>query len=283
MTDEQTPREKRWIDDAEEALNRTGETLRAAWEGTREARMSTLEAAKEAANRLGAAIDQGIAVARETWDPSTQEEQTKQAPSGDGGMTVNQHISNPLDELEEAAQGHDLYRAPGHDLHIEQAAEQAEESDWLPPDLVYDRPSVDMRRDIVNRRQDLYEAMRKLETSVARASGQADWAARVRDGLRGLQTSLESHVEQTEAQDGLFSVVIERAPHLASAVESLREEHQRLILACRNALEIAKADDVEGEEIRRKVVAILGRLAIHRQRGAELLFDTYNVDLAAAN
>jgi len=82
MTDEQTPREKRWIDDAEEALNRTGETLRAAWVGTREARMSTLEAAKEAANRLGAAIDQGIAVARETWDPSTQEEQTEQAPSG---------------------------------------------------------------------------------------------------------------------------------------------------------------------------------------------------------
>jgi hypothetical protein len=31
--------------------------------------MAALETAKEAANRLGEAIDQGIEVAKETWDP----------------------------------------------------------------------------------------------------------------------------------------------------------------------------------------------------------------------
>jgi hypothetical protein len=70
MTDKQDPTGRRWVDEAEEALNRTAEALRTAWEGTREARMSTLEAAKDAANRLGEAIDQGIALAKETWDPS---------------------------------------------------------------------------------------------------------------------------------------------------------------------------------------------------------------------
>lgn len=73
MTDDQGDRAKAWAAEAEDALNRTTESLKAAWEGTREARMSTLEAAKEAANRLGEAIDQGIAVAKETWDPSRKE------------------------------------------------------------------------------------------------------------------------------------------------------------------------------------------------------------------
>ena len=76
MTDERDPGTKKWIDEAEEALNRTAEALKAAWEGTREARMSTLEAAKDAANHLGETIDQGIAVAKGTWDPSRREEPT---------------------------------------------------------------------------------------------------------------------------------------------------------------------------------------------------------------
>ena len=59
-------------------MNRTAEALKAAWEGTREARMSTLEAARDAANRLGEAIDQGIVVAKEKWNPSQQEEPTDQ-------------------------------------------------------------------------------------------------------------------------------------------------------------------------------------------------------------
>ena len=81
MTDERDPGAKKWIDEAEEALNRTAEALKAAWEGTREARMSTLESAKAAASRLGEAIDQGIIVAKETWDPSRREEPA--APASD--------------------------------------------------------------------------------------------------------------------------------------------------------------------------------------------------------
>lgn len=70
MVDDHDNDTRRWFDEAEEALNRTGEALRAAWEETREARMSTLEAAREAANRLGSAIDQGIEAAKQAWDPN---------------------------------------------------------------------------------------------------------------------------------------------------------------------------------------------------------------------
>jgi hypothetical protein len=48
-------------------------------------------------------------------------------------------------------------------------------------------------------------------------------------------------------------------------------------------VDLAAGGDVEPATLRRKIIGILGRLAIHRQRGSELLFDTYDVDIAAAN
>ena len=67
MTDDQQSDFKAWVNDAEAALNRTAEALRAAWEGSRDSRMKTLEAAKEAAAQLGKAIDEGLDVARDAW------------------------------------------------------------------------------------------------------------------------------------------------------------------------------------------------------------------------
>lgn len=67
------------MDDAEEALNRVGDALRAAWKETHDARMATLESAKEATSRLGDAIDQGIAAARKRWEPEGRaDEQTEE-------------------------------------------------------------------------------------------------------------------------------------------------------------------------------------------------------------
>ncbi|HEU4320578.1 MAG TPA: hypothetical protein VFS66_10905 [Acidimicrobiia bacterium] len=78
MTEEQQASDfQKWVDEAEAALNRTTEALRAAWEGTKGSRMKTLEAAKEAAAQLGKAIDEGLVAARDTWsarsEPTTEE------------------------------------------------------------------------------------------------------------------------------------------------------------------------------------------------------------------
>lgn len=72
---------KRWVEEAEEALNRTGDALRAAWAETHEARSTALESAKEAAARLGEAIDQGIVAARRTWDPGQEDAAQTEGPS----------------------------------------------------------------------------------------------------------------------------------------------------------------------------------------------------------
>lgn len=67
MSEESDRQKNDWMDDAESALERIGESLRQAWTETRDVRLATLEAAKEAASRLGDAIDQGISVVKETW------------------------------------------------------------------------------------------------------------------------------------------------------------------------------------------------------------------------
>lgn len=66
MTENQDSRGK-WIEEAERALDRASDALRVAWEDTRDVRMSTLEAAKQAATQLGKAIDEGIEAARGSW------------------------------------------------------------------------------------------------------------------------------------------------------------------------------------------------------------------------
>jgi hypothetical protein len=57
-----------WVVDAEEALNRASESLRAAWEATKDTRVGALTSAKQAAKQLGEAIDRGVEAARSRWN-----------------------------------------------------------------------------------------------------------------------------------------------------------------------------------------------------------------------
>lgn len=196
---------------------------------------------------------------------------------------MNKHHPMPKVELEEAAQGHDLFVAPGSELQLDDARDHAAAAGWLPPDLVYDWPSDDARRQIFVRRQDLYDAMQSLEASAARATGQDDWASGVREAWAKLDSALWRHISEIEEPDGLFAEVIDSAPHLASVVDELRKDHDDLVTGCQSAQEATEKDEFDAGEVRRLVLGILGRLTIHRQRGSELLFDTYNVDLAAAD
>lgn len=58
---------QRWLEDIQEALERTGDAIRTAWDATRDSRMSALESARQAAQELGDALDKGISAARERW------------------------------------------------------------------------------------------------------------------------------------------------------------------------------------------------------------------------
>ena len=70
-------KQQRWFAEVQEALDRTGDALRTAWEATRDSRMSALESAKQAAQELGEVIDQGIAAAKERWAAADQTEEAE--------------------------------------------------------------------------------------------------------------------------------------------------------------------------------------------------------------
>lgn len=183
-------------------------------------------------------------------------------------------------EQEEAAQGQDLFRAPGGDLLAEQAIDQAEASGWIADENIQ-WPSDETVAGVAERRYQLYEAMRRLEAALARPSGLADWRMEIEAAITDLDRSLDDHIRRTESDGGLFAEILGGSPHLASRIADLEEEHGELRAACRQALLMAA--DWSPTKLRRKANVLLARLAFHRQNGAELLYNAYNIDIAAGD
>jgi hypothetical protein len=184
-----------------------------------------------------------------------------------------------LDELEESAQGQDLFRAPGREQMLTQARDQAEASGWLPPEVAENWQVDDQRAAISRRRQRLYDAMRQLESAAARASRQDDWAQRIHEASQELGNALVDHVEQTEGSGDFLDDVVDQAPRLENDVDLLRKEHRGLLSEFERLMSMTAATRTDVAEIRRAVLIVLGRLVEHRQRGAELLYDAYTIDL----
>lgn len=183
-------------------------------------------------------------------------------------------------EQEEAAQGQDVFRAPGRDLLAEQAMDQAEASGWIADENLR-WPSEETVEEVAERRHELYETMRRLEAAVARPSGLADWRIEIEAAITDLDKSLGDHIRRTESDDGLLAEILEDSPHLATRIADLETEHEELRTACRTALFMAA--DWSPTTLRRKTNILLARLAIHRQTGAEILYDAYNVDIATGD
>ena len=183
-------------------------------------------------------------------------------------------------ELEESAQGVDLYRAPGSELQFQIAIEEAEvHIDEVRETSVLARAKM--------RRALLWSAMTGLEKAIAGPSSREGWIQRVESSLSEVRQALEEHIEMAEGRDGLFFEIMATAPRLASEVELLRKEHRQLSIGLARAQEVAWATEAEPScdpsRLRRAVTSLLGRLTRHRQRGSDLVFDAYNVDIAAAD
>jgi hypothetical protein len=165
-------------------------------------------------------------------------------------------------------------------MMLDHSRDQAEASGWISDENIA-WPSVAAREGVIERRQDLYDSMRRLESAVAQPSGLAGWRIEIEEALSQLESSLNEHVAETESETGVLADIVDRAPHLAADVASLREEHRELLSACHNALSMAA--DWSSPALRRRANGLLARLAVHRQSGAELLYDAYNVDIAAGD
>ena len=103
--------------------------------------------------------------------------------------------------------------------------------------------------------------------------------------LTRFRTAFDAHVDVTESPGGAFDQVIEADPRLAKRVERLRGEHESMAAAV--AVVDERLAGVPGpdwaDEVRESVLELLGALARHRHRGADLLHEAFVVDISAGD
>lgn len=186
-------------------------------------------------------------------------------------------------ELEESAQGTDLFEAPGSGIqHLEAREEAANWSAGGTPRGSSGRVEIARAR-----RHSLGGAMTALESAVAAPAAAAGWFDSVGKAIANLRVALDDHIEATEGLEGLLAELVEVAPRLAGEVGLIKAEHEELVetleradMTLKAAVELASDDP---EPVRRRIMTLLGRLSLHRQRGADLVYEAYNVDIATAD
>jgi hypothetical protein len=137
--------------------------------------------------------------------------------------------------------------------------------------------------DVRQRRAELRRAMGAVELALAAPSGAggADWSAKVRAALLDLLTGVREHIVLTEGADGLYRELTQTSPRLLGPVDQLTCEHAQIM---RRIEELLIWVDVTNDlpdvnEVRRIGTELLSALIRHRQRGADLIFEAYDLDI----
>lgn len=134
------------------------------------------------------------------------------------------------------------------------------------------------------RRHDLREVLGELENALA-APAAADplvWIANTEKALLSLRDEFDVHIDVTEGPGGLYEECIEAAPRVAAQIGLLTREHRRLAAGIDLGIEAIKSGDADLARIdalRDQLLELMRLLSRHRQRGADLVWDAYNVDI----
>jgi hypothetical protein len=134
-------------------------------------------------------------------------------------------------------------------------------------------------------RRSLRRALSEVEGALASpAVGREQaWSARLLEATQHLSEVFDLHVAVTEGPDGLHEDILDHAPRLANGVRRLKAEHAQIRLALNAELlrlpAAAEGGALDVEQARGRLTVLLGRLVRHRQRGAELIYEAYAVDI----
>ncbi len=135
------------------------------------------------------------------------------------------------------------------------------------------------------RRVDLHRALVDAEEAISSAAAGRlpEWTTNVAKRLSSLRDVLDEHIEVTERPQGLYDEITGLAPHLAGKVRRLREEHPILRLMTVELLERIEGrpirDEQELYDTRDDIQRLLGKVVRHRQLGADLVWEAYNLDI----
>jgi hypothetical protein len=136
------------------------------------------------------------------------------------------------------------------------------------------------------RRATLHDALVHLEIAISSpASGRiAEWTGLVSKEMVSVRDAFEQHVLVTEKPGGLYEEIIMRAPRLDGTIRRLRDEHpdisERIDAMVRRLDEIGIGEpEWPLEQARDDLQRLIGIVIRHRQKGADLVWEAYNVDI----
>lgn len=128
------------------------------------------------------------------------------------------------------------------------------------------------------RRRRLAMAADGLEQAITSAAGDTtSWRGQVRRALEELGAALTAHVAEADGPGGLFDEIAATSPRLLPTVERLRRDHDDLAGQVRQ-LEVLVAGD-EVPAVRDAALTLLADISRHRHRGADLMWELYDVDI----
>lgn len=133
--------------------------------------------------------------------------------------------------------------------------------------------------DVARQRSQLGRAMLQVETTAAAPAGKDSWLSDLRNSLRQLEIAFDSHVAEVEAPMGLLDGIMERSPRLQRAVELTKRDHESITQTLTTTLESIAVGDRDDDAIRDRVLSLLLALSRHRQKGADLIYDAYDIDI----
>ena len=145
--------------------------------------------------------------------------------------------------------------------------------------------------EVRRRRAELLESINALELALAAPvpGRQMQWVERVSATLLALSSDFHDHVQLTEGPTGLYGRVIHTSPRLGHAVDWLTLDHKAvteligelLALVGKAAESFARGDSMLGDldDVRDRGTTLIASLVRHRQRGADLVYEGFSVDI----
>ena len=131
----------------------------------------------------------------------------------------------------------------------------------------------------------LLDAAAGLEFAIASPVGRGiAWREHVDGELHRLRGALADHARQVESDDGLLAEIVSQAPRLSNRVKLMKKAHvdmdKRIGELIQMVGSILHEDVMEAsDEVRDAVLELLGTISRHRQKGADLVYRAYDVDI----
>jgi hypothetical protein len=132
------------------------------------------------------------------------------------------------------------------------------------------------------RRAELSESMQAVGQALAApfADDVAGWAGRVGAAVAELSGDFREHLAITEGPEGLYRELEVQAARLIGPIRLLTREHADIGRRIEELLAGVDADALtQVDGVRRSGTDLLVALRSHRRRGADLVFEAYEIDI----